>query len=66
MARLRSSRTCLSPFHRKTSPSPQSSGVTVSSARLCLLGCRGERDRARVGDGSQGGSLQVRGGIFTV
>jgi hypothetical protein len=25
----------------KTSPSPQSSGVTVSSARLCLLGCRG-------------------------
>jgi hypothetical protein len=51
---------------RKTSPSPQSLGVTVSSARLCLLGCRGERDRARVGDGSQGGSLQVRGGIFTV
>jgi len=49
---------------RKTSPSPQLAGVTVSSARLRLLGCRGQRDRAWVGDGGQGGSLQVRGGIF--
>ena len=36
---------------RKTSPSPQLAGVTVSSARLRLLGCRGQRDRAWVGDG---------------
>ena len=51
-------------IERKTSPSPQLAGVTVSSARLRLLGCRGQRDRAWVGDGGQGGSLQVRGGIF--
>ena len=51
-------------LQRKTSPGPQLAGVTVCSARLCLLGCRGQRDRARVGDGGQGGSLQVRGGIF--
>jgi hypothetical protein len=39
------------PLKRKTSPGPQLAGVTVSSARLRLLGCRRQRDRAWVGDG---------------
>src|ERR1017187_3083600 len=47
-------------FGSKASPGPQLAVVTVSGARLRLLGCRGQRDRAWVGDGCQGGSLQVR------
>ena len=49
----------------KTSPGPQFVGLTVSSARLRLPGWRGQRDRAWVRNGGHGGSLQVRGGIFS-